>query len=113
MADKTSLSRWTIQDSRELYGIENWGGPYFNISDAGEVQVQLGSNGSSQAVSLLEILRGVEDRGMTMQQALNLWHRKAAGSHCNYGFHMAISEWDEARAASSAFVWMKVMKWSA
>ena len=66
MADKTSLSRWTIQDSRELYGIENWGGPYFNISDAGEVQVQLGSNGSSQAVSLLEILRGVEVRGMTM-----------------------------------------------
>ena len=66
MADKTSLSRWTIQDSRELYGIENWGGPYFNISDAGEVQVQLGSNGSSRAVSLLEILRGVEDRGMTM-----------------------------------------------
>ena len=40
-----------------------------------------------------------QDRGMTMQQALNLWHRKAAGSHCNYGFHMAISEWDEARAA--------------
>lgn len=40
-----------------------------------------------------------QDRGMTMQQALDLWHRKAAGSHCNYGFHMAISEWDEARAA--------------
>ena len=40
-----------------------------------------------------------QDRGMTMQQALDLWRRKAAGSHCNYGFHMAISEWDEARAA--------------
>lgn len=40
-----------------------------------------------------------QDRGMTMQQALDLWHRKAAGSHCNYGFHMAISEWDEQRAA--------------
>ena len=40
-----------------------------------------------------------QDRGMTMQQALDQWHRKAAGSHCNYGFHMAISEWDEARAA--------------
>lgn len=40
-----------------------------------------------------------QDRGMTMQQALDLWHRKAVGSHCNYGFHMAISQWDEARAA--------------
>ena len=40
-----------------------------------------------------------QDRGMTMQQALDLWHRKAVGSHCNYGFHMAISEWDDRRAA--------------
>ena len=39
-----------------------------------------------------------QDRGMTMQQALDLWHRKAVGSHCNYGFHMAISEWDDRRA---------------
>ncbi len=39
-----------------------------------------------------------QDRGMTMQQALDLWHKKAAGSSCNYGFHMAISEWNDARA---------------
>ena len=40
-----------------------------------------------------------QDRGMTMQQALSVWHEKAVGSHCNYGFHMAISEWNGARAA--------------
>ncbi|MEN6420088.1 MAG: dihydropyrimidinase [Clostridiaceae bacterium] len=40
-----------------------------------------------------------QDRGMTMQQALDLWHKKAQGSSCNYGFHMAISEWNAARAA--------------
>lgn len=38
-----------------------------------------------------------QDRGMTMQDALSLWHRKAEGASCNYGFHMAISEWNDAR----------------
>lgn len=40
-----------------------------------------------------------QDRGMTMQDALDLWHKKAQGSSCNYGFHMAISEWSGERAA--------------
>ena len=40
-----------------------------------------------------------QDRGMTMQDALDLWHKKAAGSSCNYGFHMAVSEWNDARIA--------------
>ena len=38
-----------------------------------------------------------QERGSSMQDALDLWHRKAAGASCNYGFHMAISEWNEAR----------------
>lgn len=41
-----------------------------------------------------------QDRGMTMHDALNEWHRKADGkSSCNYGFHMAVSEWNDARKA--------------
>ncbi|MEA4940397.1 MAG: dihydropyrimidinase [Christensenella sp.] len=35
-----------------------------------------------------------QDRGMTMQDAFDLWQKKAQGSSCNYGFHMAISEWN-------------------
>lgn len=38
-----------------------------------------------------------QDKGMTMQDALDLWHRKAAGSSCNYGFHLALSEWNDER----------------
>lgn len=37
-----------------------------------------------------------QDRGGTMHQALEIWHKKAANSSCNYGFHMAVSEWSEA-----------------
>ena len=40
-----------------------------------------------------------QDRGMTMQDALDLWHRKAEGSSSNYGFHMAFSEWNADREA--------------
>lgn len=41
-----------------------------------------------------------QNRGMTLQEALDKWHRKADGkSSCNYGFHMAMSEWNEARKA--------------
>ena len=41
-----------------------------------------------------------QDRGMTMHDALELWHKKADGrSSCNYGFHMAVSEWNDARKA--------------
>ena len=40
-----------------------------------------------------------QDRGTSMQDALELWHKKAEGSSCNYGFHMAISEWNGERAA--------------
>lgn len=40
-----------------------------------------------------------QDRGMTMHDALELWHKKAEKSSCNYGFHMAVSEWNDARKA--------------
>ena len=41
-----------------------------------------------------------QDRGMTMQDALDKWHKKADGkSSCNYGFHMAVSEWNDSRKA--------------
>ena len=40
-----------------------------------------------------------QDHGMTMHDALDLWHKKAEKSSCNYGFHMAVSEWNDARKA--------------
>lgn len=35
-----------------------------------------------------------QDRDGTLRQALETWHKKAEGSSCNYGFHMAIARWD-------------------
>lgn len=37
-----------------------------------------------------------QDRGMTMPGALEEWHKRADGTcTANYGFHMAIAEWNE------------------
>lgn len=38
-----------------------------------------------------------QDRGMTMMDAYEKWQKKACGSSCNYGFHMAVSEWNDDR----------------
>lgn len=40
-----------------------------------------------------------QERGQTMAQALEAWQAKASGSHCNYGFHMALTEWNDALSA--------------
>lgn len=36
-----------------------------------------------------------QDRDGSLMEALELWHDKAKGSNCNYGFHMAIARWDK------------------
>ena len=37
-----------------------------------------------------------QNRGETLKEALENWHRKAGNKcYCDYGFHMAITEWNE------------------
>ena len=44
-----------------------------------------------------------QDRGMTMPEALDEWHRRADGTcSSNYAFHMAISDWNERTRADVA-----------
>ena len=40
-----------------------------------------------------------QERGMTLMEAFYKWENKAKNSSCNYGFHMAMSEWNDARIA--------------
>ncbi|MBQ7277990.1 MAG: dihydropyrimidinase [Clostridia bacterium] len=40
-----------------------------------------------------------QERGMTLMDAFHKWQKKAQGSSCNYGFHMAVSEWNQERIA--------------
>ncbi|MDP4183092.1 MAG: biosynthetic arginine decarboxylase [Bacillota bacterium] len=60
------LGRWTKEKSEELYGIKNWGAGYFSISDKGEVLVNPYRDNSSAAISLMDIISGVRERGLDM-----------------------------------------------
>ncbi|WP_242855766.1 biosynthetic arginine decarboxylase [Ruminiclostridium josui] len=60
------LGRWTKEKSEELYGIKNWGAGYFSISDNGEVLVNPYKDNGPAAVSLMDIISGVRERGLDM-----------------------------------------------
>ena len=43
-----------------------------------------------------------QDRGGTLVDAFDTWQEKARGCSCNYGFHMAIAEWNARTEAEMA-----------
>lgn len=63
MDRKSGIRNWTIKDAAELYGIDNWGHGFFDLSPSGEVQVNLSGPDGPRKVSLLEIIDGIEERG--------------------------------------------------
>jgi arginine decarboxylase len=60
------LDRWTKEKSEELYGIKNWGDPYFKISNNGEVVVTPFEGNKKAEVSLKDIISGISERGFDM-----------------------------------------------
>jgi len=60
------LGRWTKEKSEELYGIKNWGDGYFSISDEGEVLVNPNKGNNTNAISIMNIISGVRERGLDM-----------------------------------------------
>lgn len=86
------LGRWTKEKSEELYGIKNWGSRYFSISDKGEVLVNPYKKNES-AVSLMDIIAGVKDRGLDMPVLLRFENiLDAQISFLNDSFNKAINE---------------------
>jgi len=63
---KESLSRWTAEQSAELYGIRNWGIGYFDVAENGELLVRPRGAVSSDSISMVEIINGLEARGIRM-----------------------------------------------
>ena len=61
-----TLTRWTTDDAADLYGIRNWGAGYFDISERGEVVVRPKGKGSETILSLMDIVSGLNARGMNM-----------------------------------------------
>ncbi|WP_204151285.1 biosynthetic arginine decarboxylase [Leptolyngbya sp. CCY15150] len=58
-------TRWTIEDSEELYRIRGWGEPYFSINAAGHVTVSpKGDRGGS--LDLYELVTALKQRNLSL-----------------------------------------------
>ena len=69
---KNTLERWTVEESAELYGIRDWSDGYFCISPEGEVLVCPERHSTKNAVSLMEVVSGIKERGMELPTLLRL-----------------------------------------
>jgi len=86
-------TRWSSGQSADLYGINAWGAGYFDLSEQGEVQVNVSFGDNRATVSLLDIVLGMRARGMHMPAVLRirnlLDHRIEA---LNESFRQAIEQ---------------------
>jgi arginine decarboxylase len=63
---------WDSARSAELYGVNAWGAGYFDVSDAGNVQVNVEFDGKPVAVPIMEIVQGMRERGLHMPAILRI-----------------------------------------
>ncbi|GAA0810865.1 biosynthetic arginine decarboxylase [Colwellia asteriadis] len=77
----TNNEDWSVQDSADLYSIDQWGVGYFSIADNGEVHVNnpTSANRSTDtttlnntSVSLVDIVQGMKERGLEMPAILRI-----------------------------------------
>ena len=66
------LKRWTVADAANTYGIKEWGAGYFDLSDSGEVEVRIGEGSDQVSVSLMDIIQGIDQRGLSMPVLLRI-----------------------------------------
>lgn len=62
----STLSRWSIENSSDLYGIQNWGKDYFSITPEGNVQVCTNTRNGKKGACLIDIISGIKERGIDM-----------------------------------------------
>ena len=63
---------WTIEQSRELYGVSRWGLDYFNIDDDGNVTVNAPTSAGMKSVTMSSIIDGLHQRGLSMPVMLRI-----------------------------------------
>ncbi len=65
MSSKPALERWSVRQATELYGVDEWSEGFFSISAKGELVI--GPEGKKgPQVSLLNIVNGLRERGLSM-----------------------------------------------
>ena len=63
---------WSVEQSADLYGVRHWGAGYFDVSDNGEATVTVDIDGNTVAVSIIDIVKGMQERGLEMPCVLRI-----------------------------------------
>ena len=61
-----ALTRWTSEDSAELYNVRNWGAGYFDISEKGHAVVKPYGEGSDVAIDLMDLVDDIRKKNTSM-----------------------------------------------
>jgi arginine decarboxylase len=56
---------WTVADSAALYGVDQWGNPYFSVNEQGHVQVRP-QGGQGPVLDLVELVKGLQGRNLSL-----------------------------------------------
>lgn len=93
MIKPEALSRWTPENAAEMYGIRNWGAGFFDVSEKGELIVRPRGAGSSESISMMDVVEGLSARGIGMPVLLRFGDILAARiGAINNSFKKAITE---------------------
>ncbi len=88
-----ALTRWTAENSADVYGIRNWGGGYFDVSSGGEVIVRPNGPRSETEVSLTHLVNECHERGLNMPVLIRFSNILASRiEEINESFRRAIAE---------------------
>ncbi|MCG6929648.1 MAG: biosynthetic arginine decarboxylase [Desulfofustis sp.] len=70
--DAFQQGAWSTRKSSELFAIDKWGAGYFSINDSGDVVVTPAGSDGGPSLSLVEVAREIEARGMSMPVLLRI-----------------------------------------
>ncbi|WP_444918221.1 biosynthetic arginine decarboxylase [Microbulbifer sp. JMSA003] len=65
-------TQWNIAEAGNIYGVNQWGNGYFDIDSQGNVVVKNPSDDEADAVPLMQIIEGMQDRGLHMPVLLRV-----------------------------------------
>ncbi|WP_394984091.1 biosynthetic arginine decarboxylase [Cellvibrio sp.] len=72
MTNLEQPNAWTARRSAELYGVDEWSSGYFGVSPDGEVVVRAPTTDGDVSVSLMDIVDGLQQRGLQMPVLLRV-----------------------------------------
>ena len=88
------MTKWTIEDSRDLYNIRGWGSDYFDINNKGHVIIQP-QNSSNHFIDLKELVQDIQSKGYSLPALIRFSDiLKASIEKLANAFNKSIKEYD-------------------